>query len=141
MSPHATTNEAGPKTVTRPVEETEGCWVFELAVEPLAIRPVPVAAEVSRLPSVRRDLAIVVDRQVPWGGLETAIRAAAGPRLRGLVLFDEYSGKGLPDSARSLAIGLILQDDSRTLTDEDANGIVASVVRVIAERFGGQLRG
>ena len=116
-------------------------WVFELAVEPLAARPVPLATEVSRLPSVRRDLAIVVDRKVPWGALETAIRAAAGPLLRGLVLFDEYSGKGLPDSARSLAIGLILQDDSRTLTDEDASGIVASVVAVIAESFGGQLRG
>lgn len=119
----------------------QDAWAFELEVGPLAERSIPAATELSRQPSVRRDLAIVVDRQVPWAALEGAIREAAGPWLRGLVLFDQYAGKGLPDSARSLAIGLILQDDSRTLTDEDANGIVASVVRVIAERFGGQLRG
>jgi len=127
--------------LARTLDLPQDTWVFELAVEPLAARPVPVAVELSRLPSVRRDLAIVVDREVPWGALEAAIRAAAGPLLRGLVLFDEYRGKGLPDSARSVAIGLILQDDYRTLTDEDASGIVALVVAAIAERFGGQLRG
>jgi len=112
-------------------------FVFELDLDPLLAREVPTAGPVSRYPSVRRDIAIVVDRNVPYAAVEAAVRAAVGPRLTGLTLFDEFV---LPNSARSLAIGLILQDDSRTLTDEDADAAVAEAVRRLGDEFGATLR-
>jgi phenylalanyl-tRNA synthetase beta chain len=113
---------------------------FELDIEPIRVRQVPRAGEVSRFPAVRRDLALVVDRATPWGDLEGAVRAAAGPVLRDLLLFDEYVGQGLRPDARSLAIGLILQDESRTLTDLDADRVVGAVVAALARDFGAALR-
>jgi phenylalanyl-tRNA synthetase beta chain len=84
---------------------------------------------------------MVVDRGTPWEALEQAVRAAAGPVLRDLLLFDEYTGQGLRADARSLAIGLILQDESRTLTDLDADRVVGAVVAALARDFGAVLRG
>jgi phenylalanyl-tRNA synthetase beta chain len=114
---------------------------FELDLEAVQARHVPRAAEISRYPAVRRDLAMVVDRGTPWEALEQAVRAAAGPVLRDLLLFDEYTGQGLRADARSLAIGLILQDESRTLTDLDADRVVGAVVAALARDFGAVLRG
>jgi phenylalanyl-tRNA synthetase beta chain len=113
---------------------------FELDLEPLVARRIPRAAEISRYPAVRRDLALVVPRGVAWAALEAATRAAAGPILRDLVLFDEYAGQGLKPDTRSLAIGLILQDDSRTLTDSDADGVVGAVVAALGRDFAAELR-
>jgi phenylalanyl-tRNA synthetase beta chain len=114
--------------------------VFELDLEPLVARRIPRAAEISRYPAVRRDLALVVPRGVSWAALEAATRAAAGPMLRDLVLFDEYAGQGLKPDTRSLAIGLILQDDSRTLTDSDADLAVGAVVAALGRDFAAELR-
>jgi phenylalanyl-tRNA synthetase beta chain len=113
---------------------------FEFDLEPLVARTVPRAAEISRYPAVRRDLALVVPREVPWSALEAATRAAAGPILRDLVLFDEYAGQGLKPDARSLAIGLILQDDCCTLTDSDADAAVGAVVAALGRDFAAELR-
>jgi len=115
-------------------------FVFELDLDPLVAREVPKAAAVSRYPSVRRDIAVVVDRRVPYAALEAAVRAAIGAPLAGLALFDQFVGEGLPSDARSLAIGLILQDDSRTLTDEDADSAVASAIERLVGEFGATLR-
>jgi phenylalanyl-tRNA synthetase beta chain len=114
------------------------CFEFDLAG--LGARVVPRAGEVSRFPAVRRDLALVVPDTVPYQDFEAVIRAAAGPILRDLVLFDEYRGQGLRPDTRSLAIGLILQDDSRTLTDRDGDQAVGAVVAALARDFGAELR-
>ncbi|HVF34083.1 MAG TPA: phenylalanine--tRNA ligase subunit beta [Candidatus Saccharimonadia bacterium] len=115
-------------------------FVFELDLDPLVARDVRRAASVSRYPSVRRDIAVLVDRRVPYAAIEAAVRAAIGSPLASLALFDQFVGQGLPSDARSLAIGLILQDDSRTLTDEDADSAVASAVERLAGEFGATLR-
>ncbi|MFN9792467.1 MAG: phenylalanine--tRNA ligase subunit beta [Pseudomonadota bacterium] len=114
--------------------------VFEFDLEPLAHRSVPRAGDLSRFPSVRRDIAVVVPRSVAWSAVEGCVRTAAGPGLRALHLFDEYTGTGLRPDARSLAIGLILQDDSRTLTDAVADAAVGAVVDALGRDFGAVLR-
>src|SRR6185503_8231064 len=106
----------------------EDTFVFELDLEHLLQRDIPRAQVPSRFPSIRRDLALVLPREVPYARVAEVVRAAAGSRLRDLMLFDEYRGKGLPDTARSLAIGLILQDTSRTLTEAEAAQDVSLVV-------------
>jgi phenylalanyl-tRNA synthetase beta chain len=115
-------------------------YVAEVDLQTLQARGVPVASEPSRYPSVRRDLAVVVPMAVPYAALEASVRAAAGAVLRQIVLFDEYQGAGLRADSRSLAIGLILQDDSRTLVEQDVDQCVARVVESLQRDHGAQLR-
>jgi phenylalanyl-tRNA synthetase beta chain len=114
---------------------------FELDLEPLAQRAIPVATELSRYPLVRRDLALVVPDTVTWAAVEASLKAALGALLREVRLFDVYRGTGLDPGARSLAMGLILQDVSRTLTERDADSAVAAAVTALGRDCGAVLRG
>lgn len=114
--------------------------VAEFDLEPLIARELPWAAPVSAYPQVRRDLAFVVSDEVSYAALAALVRRVAGPVLKDVVLFDEYRGPGLAVGQRSLAIGLILQDDSRTLTDPDVDAVVNAVVGATGSEFGATLR-
>jgi phenylalanyl-tRNA synthetase beta chain len=113
---------------------------FELDLEPLLQRAIPRSAPLSRFPSVRRDLAFVVADEVPWQALEAAVAVAAGPCLRQLRLFDRYAGKGVETGFKSLAMGLILQNESRTLTDRDVEAVVADVTAALQRDYGARIR-
>jgi phenylalanyl-tRNA synthetase beta chain len=115
--------------------------VFELDQAPLSERQVPRAGDISRFPSVRRDLAVVVEDEVPWSRLEDSLRRALGGLLREVVVFDRYVGPGLEAGFKSLAMGLILQDASRTLTDLDADQAVAAALAALDRECGAKLRG
>jgi len=69
------------------------------------------------------------------------VRRAAGPLLRELNLFDRYVGQGVEPGFKSLAMGLILQDKSRTLTDRDVDAVVAEVVTAIEREHHARIRG
>ena len=114
---------------------------FEVDLAPLVQRDVPKSRLLSRFPSVRRDLALVVPRDLEWESLADTVRSAAGEWLRGLVLFDVYTGSGVGDSEKSFAMGLILQEESRTLTDQDVNAVIAKVIDAAASRHGAVVRG
>jgi phenylalanyl-tRNA synthetase beta chain len=116
-------------------------FVYEIELDALARRAVPRARPLSRFPSVRRDIAVEVALDMPWNRLETSLRDSLGPRLRELLLFDEYRGQGLQDGCRSLAIGLILQDHSRTLTDQDVDALVAAALAALERDTEARLRG
>lgn len=116
-------------------------FVFELDLGALCRRDLPKTGEISRYPSVRRDLALVVADAVPFAAITTATRAALGGLLKDCVLFDEFRGPGLPDGARSLAIGLILQDTSRTLTEQDVEHGLQAVIARLERDTGARLRG
>ena len=113
---------------------------FELDVEPLVARRLPRAGEVSRFPSVRRDLALVVPEATPWSALRASLEASLGARLQEVVLFDEYRGPGLETGTKSLAMGLILQEVSRTLTDSEADSIVAEALAALGREVGARIR-
>ena len=114
---------------------------FELDLAPLVRRALPKAAELSRFPSVRRDLAFTVADEVPWAAIAASVRAATGPLLRDLLLFDRYVGTGVEPGCKSLAMGLILQDNTRTLTDRDVDAVVAEVVAAIGRDHAARIRG
>ena len=114
---------------------------FELDLAPLLDRSVAHAGALSRYPSVRRDLAFVVPEAVAWGAVSDTVKRAAGPVLRELRLFDRYLGKGVEPGFKSLAMGLILQEDSRTLTDRDADGVVADVMAALQRDHAAAIRG
>jgi phenylalanyl-tRNA synthetase beta chain len=115
--------------------------VLELALEPLLTRRLPQARPVPRYPSVRRDIAVEVPEQVTWSRIEQAVRSTLGDVLKELRLFDRYSGKGVETGRKSLAMGLILQDASRTLTDDDADRCVREAVTALETTSMARLRG
>ncbi|MFW6278304.1 MAG: phenylalanine--tRNA ligase subunit beta [Halorhodospira sp.] len=122
--------------------ELQGAPVlFEIELEALTQAALPCFRPISRYPSIRRDLAVIVDEDVPAGDLLAAARAAAGTYAVDGWLFDVYRGKGIPEERKSVAMGLILQDYYRTLTDHDVDEVMAGVVARLQEQFGASLRG
>ncbi|MCC4604252.1 phenylalanine--tRNA ligase subunit beta [Xanthomonas campestris] len=113
---------------------------FELELAPLVQRALPRAGELSRFPSVRRDLAFLVPEQVSWASLSASVQTAVGPLLREVQLFDRYVGQGVEPGFKSLAMGLILQDNSRTLTDRDVDAVVTDVVAVVEREHRARIR-
>jgi len=113
---------------------------FELELDALLARPLPRAAALSRYPSVRRDRAFVVPESVSWEAMRATVERVAGQSLRELRLFDRYAGKGVETGFKSLAMALILQDDSRTLTDRDVEAVVAQVDAALEQEHAAVIR-
>ncbi|MGH8183149.1 MAG: phenylalanine--tRNA ligase subunit beta, partial [Rhodanobacteraceae bacterium] len=101
--------------------------IFEIRLEALRKRMIQKAKALPRFPSIRRDIAIEIDEGVEWARVADAIRSDLRTMLNEPVLFDCFRGPGLSAGRKSLAIGLILQDSSRTLTDQDADRCVTDV--------------
>lgn len=113
---------------------------FELNLAAIARRGKVQVESASRFPSVRRDLALLVPEALAWQQLADTVRQAAGPLLRQLRLFDIYRGKGVEPSFKSLAIGLILQEESRTLTESDVDASMAAVTEALAKQHHVKIR-
>ena len=96
---------------------------------------------VSRYPSSDIDLAFVVVDDVAAGAVRTTIRAAAAPLLVGLRLFDVFRSPALGDDRRSLAFGLRLQADDRTLTDDEVAAVRQRVIDAVRAAHRAELRG
>ncbi|MGB5180500.1 MAG: phenylalanine--tRNA ligase subunit beta [Gammaproteobacteria bacterium] len=114
--------------------------VFELEYAALATGQLAQFQPISRFPSIRRDLAVVVDDSLSVADLQTAVQQAAGDLLQELLIFDVYRGKGIETGRKSIAFGLILQDYSRTLTEQDIEGVVTQVTDRLGKEFGATLR-
>lgn len=114
--------------------------LFELDLA-VALRRWPARyAPVSRFPAVRRDLALLVAADLPAGAIIAAARAVGGEALRDAVVFDVYSGGKIETGLKSVALGLILQETSRTLTDADVDLIVGGVVQALARDCNARIR-
>jgi phenylalanyl-tRNA synthetase beta chain len=114
--------------------------VFELDQQPLTEHPLPSAKTVSRLPAVRRDIAIVVAETIPAEAVLDALRQASPAHVEHVVLFDVYRGPGIESGKKSLAILVLMQDTARTLTDAEIDATVADLLRVLKERFDASIR-
>jgi phenylalanyl-tRNA synthetase beta chain len=115
-------------------------FVFELMLESVASARSPDFVPLSRYPSIRRDLAVIVADEVATDAVLQQVQKATGDLLRNAFVFDVYRGKGVAEGHKSLAIGLILQDSSRTLTDEDVDGVIARTVARLSQDLGAVLR-
>ena len=116
--------------------------VFEILVAPLleaAGRGV-VYRDVSRFPPVHRDLAFLVDQEVRAGDVHRALVEAAGELLDRALLFDVFEGAPLPEGKVSLAFSLDFRARDRTLTDQEAEGLVRAIAERLARGFGAELR-
>jgi len=115
-------------------------YVFELAWDEINSVSLPAYTALSRFPSVRRDLAIVIDDDVSSGQLKDLIEACIPKFLKEIRIFDVYQGKGVDSGRKSVALGLILQESSRTLTDQDVEEATSKVVSELAKQLGATLR-
>ncbi len=93
-----------------------------------------------RYPAVERDIALIVDADVPAGALLDCIRENAGPYFESAALFDVYTGDKLGAGKKSLAYTIVLRSKDRTLLDEEANAARDAVVAAAAAQFGAKLR-
>lgn len=115
-------------------------YLFELVLAEVASGRLPKFQELSRFPEVRRDLALLVDRDVAATVVLDGIRAQAGDCLTDLKLFDVYHGKGIDPHRKSLAVGLTWQHPSRTLNDDEVNTTIENILSSLEQRFNATLR-
>ncbi|MBY7994688.1 phenylalanine--tRNA ligase subunit beta [Vibrio fluvialis] len=114
--------------------------VFEIEWSAINTKVIPEAVALSKFPSNRRDIAVVVDDAVASGDIVNACLEQGGEFLKDAKLFDVYVGKGVEDGKKSLAIALTLQSAERTLEDADIAGAVETIVAHVSAKFGATLR-
>ena len=102
--------------------------------------PDPEYVPLPKFPSVTRDIAVVCDEAVTVGALEEAIRKGAKGLLKEVTLFDIYQGKGIPEGKKSVAFNLVLRSDDRSLTSEEADADVKSILETLEKELGAVLR-
>ena len=100
----------------------------------------PVYTPLPRFPAITRDIAVVCDAAVPVGELTECICKAEKNVLRGVKLFDVYTGVGIPEGKKSVAFSLTLRSDDGTLTDDHAEEAVRAVLDALRESFGAVIR-
>jgi len=115
-------------------------FVFELDAAAALASRAPKAQKVSKFPSIRRDIAVVVDARITASELVEAVASSAPDLISSVRIFDIYTGPGIEAGLKSVALGLILQETSRTLTDEDADTVMSAVLRKMQQDFGAELR-
>ena len=114
--------------------------LFELEIDVLTDRPLPKAAEISKYPPIRRDIAVVVPENVAVQTILDRIRGEKIPLISEIHLFDVYRGAGVEAGKKSLAFRMLLQDTEKTLTDAEADRTVAKLLSVLESEFGATLR-
>lgn len=126
--------------VARRLDVEGEIFVFELGLAAIRQGRIPAFAELSKFPASRRDIAIMVSEAVTVRAVEDCIWAHSGPLLREIRLFDVYRGAGIPEGQKSLALGLILQDFSRNLTDRMVDDTVSQTITGLEQQLGAKLR-
>ena len=117
----------------------EALYLFECSLAALEQTRLPVAPVLSKFPSVRRDISLLVDADCASQALTACLKDKI-PNCIETIVFDVYAGKGIPENKKSLAIGLILQELSRTLLEEEVEASVQNAVKTLEDEFGAKLR-
>ncbi|VAW97967.1 Phenylalanyl-tRNA synthetase beta chain [hydrothermal vent metagenome] len=115
-------------------------YVFELDASIFEQGSIPAYAAVSKYPAIRRDLAIIVDKNISAQKVMDTIHAACTDIVQDLELFDVYEGEGVDSGRKSLGLGLTLQHLSRTLTDTDVDSEIQNVISTLNDKLGATLR-
>jgi len=114
--------------------------VFELDFDALKTARVPVFAEVSKFQPVIRDLAVLVDQDLPLQRLLDHLENNKPERVCEIRLFDLYVGKGVPENKKSLALRVVMQDTQRTLLDMEVDAAMQQLLSCLEQAFAAQLR-
>jgi len=116
-------------------------YVFELRLDALAVSQPRQYEGVSKFPTIRRDIAIEIEDKIHAQSVLDTVYKAGGEYLFRAHIFDVYQGDKLPAGKKSIAVGLILQSFSHTLTDDQINQAVDNVVNALSQHLDATLRG
>ena len=97
-------------------------------------------AEISKFPEVKRDLALLIDKNVTFAEIEKIAYETERKLLKKVTLFDVYEGKNLEAGKKSYAVSFILQDETKTLTDAQIEGIMKKMLGNFENKLGAKLR-
>ncbi|OYV16862.1 MAG: phenylalanyl-tRNA synthetase beta chain [Methylococcaceae bacterium NSP1-2] len=115
-------------------------FLFELAQD-LVLNKTPAKFKpLSKYPSVRRDLALIVNDDITANQLIACIKNCNEPTLQDIVIFDIYRGKGVTEGSKSVALSIILQNDTQTLTDLQIDAIFSTLLDTLTRNTGAKLR-
>lgn len=126
--------------IQRELDLVEKTYVFEIDLEAVLRAAVPSFTPLSKFPEVSRDLALVLDAQIPAFEVKATLRELAGEYLTSLRIFDVYQGDAIGFGKKSMALGLTWQHPSRTLGDDDINAIIERCVKGLEVKFNAKLR-
>lgn len=102
--------------------------------------PKLVVKEVPRFPEVRRDLSLVLDRSVSFEEVQKLVRATEKQLIREIITFDVYEGEKIPEGKKAYALGFTLQDESKTLTDEEIESTMQRLMEAFEQKLGAVIR-
>ncbi|MDH5511495.1 MAG: phenylalanine--tRNA ligase subunit beta, partial [Nitrospinota bacterium] len=122
------------------VEQELFAMELDLDAATSKLPPVVMCKKLNKFPSVKRDLAMVVDEAVTVETLEGAIRRHGGALVRRVELFDVYSGVKIGEGKKSVAFSLEFLDETRTLVDDEVNTVFDRIVEGVAQDLGARLR-
>jgi len=114
--------------------------LFELDLDCIVEGMVPAYKEISKLPLVRRDVAVVVEETVSYQAIVDALEFERPPIVKEIGLFDVYRGGGVENGKKSLAFRVLLQDTQKTLTDAEVDSAVSKLIQILQQRFDAKLR-
>ena len=126
-----------------PAVEKEDVYVLEINLDKLLSKKTGKMKfkEISKYPTISKDLAILIDKNISSEDIAKAIKKAAGSLLTNTEIFDVYEGKNIPEGKRSIAYSLSFGANDRTLTDEEINNIMNKVIENLQNKMGAELRG
>ncbi|MDO9271329.1 MAG: phenylalanine--tRNA ligase subunit beta [Methylobacter sp.] len=115
-------------------------FLFELDQDLLLNKQIPKFKPLSKYPSVRRDIALIVKEEVAVSEIINCIKGCAEQTLQDIVVFDIYRGKGVEEGSKSVALSLIIQDFSQTLTDSEIDAIFSGLLETLTTKISAKLR-
>ena len=96
--------------------------------------------EISKFPSIQKDIALLVNKDIDSKEIEKVIKSAGGSMLTNIEVFDVYTGKGILDDKKSIAYSLTFSDMKKTLTDEEINAVMNKIIEAAEKKLGAELR-
>ncbi|MEP6737753.1 MAG: phenylalanine--tRNA ligase subunit beta [Chryseolinea sp.] len=102
--------------------------------------PKLVIQEVTKFPEVRRDLSIVIDRQVSYDEIKNLIMSTEGKLVKSINAFDVYEGENIPSGKKAYALGFTLLDENKTLTDEEIEKAMSKLMVAFEQKLGAVIR-
>jgi phenylalanyl-tRNA synthetase beta chain len=115
-------------------------FLFELDQNLTLDKRIPIFKSLSKFPSVRRDLALIVKEDISAIDIINCVKDSAEPTLQDVIIFDIYRGKGVEEGCKSVALSLILQDEAQTLTDSEIDAIVSRALDILINKIHAKLR-
>jgi phenylalanyl-tRNA synthetase beta chain len=115
-------------------------FLFELAQEAILQRTIAKFTQLSKFPSVRRDMALLVRQQITAQQIINCINSSKEVAVREVAIFDIYQGKGIEEGFKSVAVSLVLQDFAQTLTDLEIDAIFRRLLDKMTAQLNARLR-